>query len=136
MANSYGLGEIFADYFRWHYGRGYSELMSILENFLLFILHFFSLAILFKTLFHPWRRMSESHGSGLELETFFSALLVNTIMRLVGFVNRSVIIVIGIFFFFFYAVIGFVAMIAWFFAPFIAIALTSASIPLILNSII
>lgn len=77
-------------YLRWHYSRGLAEWTRNLFNFLSFELHFFSVKELLLTLFAPFQRLKESYGSSpVDVETIFSALIVNTIMRVVGFVVRT-----------------------------------------------
>ena len=79
MSYTYGFGELILDYFRWHYGRGVGELMGIVENFLRFVLHLFSIKLLLSTLFHPWRRMAESYGKG---RLYITAQVVGEIVRI------------------------------------------------------
>jgi len=83
-------------YFKWHYGKGFGEAINTIKNFLWFIAHFFSFKLLLKTLFSPWRRMGESYGDGFNLEAFASAFIVNSLMRVVGFISRVIIIFVGV----------------------------------------
>ena len=135
MRNSYSIGEIFIDYFRWHYGRGFSELFGIIKNFLRFAFHFFSIKLLFKTFFHPWRRMGESYEKGLNFEVAFSSLVVNTLMRIVGFVSRFAIILLGLVFCLLILVLGFFTSICWLLLPVLLSILLFVSISIILKSI-
>jgi hypothetical protein len=123
------------DYIKWHYGRGFRELMGLSSNFLRFILHFFSLGLLFKTLFHPWRRMSENYSSGLDIEAAFSSLVVNMIMRSVGFVSRAGIIIVGLLFLFAFTIIAAFAMALWLVLPVVLIILIIIAVSLILESL-
>jgi len=122
-------------YFKWHYGEGVKELLSIVASFFLFILHFFSMPLLLKTLFHPWRRMNEAYKRGLDPEALLSALLVNIIMRGVGFVSRISIIIIGVILLVIGGVLGLLLVIAWLFLPLLLVILFAVSISLILKSI-
>jgi hypothetical protein len=67
------------------------------------------------TLFSPWKRMSEEKGRGIE--GFFSSLIVNTIMRIIGFFMRSVLIIIGILSLVVVFILGIAALMVWIFAP-------------------
>jgi len=87
---------ILVHYVWWHYTtaiadlvRNYLDLASWLENF-------FSLGHLSRNLFSPWRRLGEEYPEHFDLEAFFTALVVNTLMRLVGVVIRLVILLIGL----------------------------------------
>ena len=132
----YSFGEMTIDYIRWHYLRGFRELIYLCRNFLQFIVHLFSIPLLLKTLFHPWRRMGEAYKKGLDPEAIISALIVNMIMRAVGFISRLAIISVGLLGLLFVLIGSALAIVAWLFLPLILVVLLSVSITLILNSII
>jgi hypothetical protein len=52
--------------------------------------------MLLKTLFSPWWRIREEYQKGAGMEKFFASLIVNSIMRIVGFCIRIVTIIIGL----------------------------------------
>ena len=81
-------------YIAWHYGEALRDGLRVWTNFLWFLSNFFSLSLLSRTLFAPWKRIQESRGK-LSLENIAEMLVTNTIMRLVGALLRSVIIIIG-----------------------------------------
>lgn len=83
-------------YFVWHYTRALADLVRLWTNFLWFAYHFFSVPLLARTLFAPWRRLGETRSRIFSLEDWGGALVVNTMMRLVGALIRSVIIVTGL----------------------------------------
>ena len=83
-------------YFQWHYTKGTKDLVAVWSNFLWFEFHFFSVPVMLKTLFVPFRRLGETYPKFIDFEEFFSALLVNTLMRIVGAVLRLCIIVVGL----------------------------------------
>jgi len=81
-------------YVYWHYTQGIVELSRNLLNFIAFEFHFFSVKDLLLTLLSPFQRLREDYGSNaIEFEKIFSALIVNIIMRAVGFLVRSVILI-------------------------------------------
>lgn len=82
-------------YFLWHYSRALREIIGITENFVWFLYNFFSIPVLVKTFFSPWRRMQETYRKGFYLGDFFSSLAINTIMRIVGVIIRTATIVVG-----------------------------------------
>ncbi len=68
-------------------------------NFVLFFPYFFSVVELFKTLFAPWKGLTDNHKTrGLDLSDMFSTLLFNMISSGIGFILRSSLI--GFFFVF------------------------------------
>lgn len=87
-------------YFFWHYTKALKKLIGNCRTFLLFILHFFSIGILFKTLFKPWQRLGEEYKKGFDIGAFLSSFFINFLMRIIGFLIRLVVIIIGLFFFF------------------------------------
>lgn len=90
--------------------------MRVIENYIWFVANFFSITLLLRTLLSPWRRLSVSSGRGGE-ESFFGALLINTLMRGVGFLIRLITIFVGAFCLLFTMTIGFVAVLIWLVLP-------------------
>ena len=105
-------------YTLWHYRHSLISYLSIWMNFLWFIGHLFSFGSLLKTLFSPWKRMTEGypHG-GFHPSIFFQSLIVNTIMRIVGAIVRIVIILVGIVFIIIALLSGAVFFIVWLVMP-------------------
>lgn len=81
------------NYLVWHYSSAISDILYIWWNYLWFVNHLFSVPDVLGSLFSPFKRMQEERGSFLlHPEQFFSGLLINIIMRLVGFFLRTAII--------------------------------------------
>ncbi len=106
-------------YFKWHYSKGLRETINTIKNFLWFVAHFFSFRLLFKTLVSPWKRMGESYGEGFNPEAFASAFIVNSLMRIVGFVSRIIIIFVGLLTYLAVSLFSFAIIFIWIFAPII-----------------
>lgn len=87
---------ISAHYVRWHYGNAYRDIVRIWTNYLWFIAHFFSLQLLLRTFAAPFRRIEEGGKTGFDLKALAEKIAVNTMMRLVGIVLRTIIIAIGL----------------------------------------
>lgn len=83
-------------YARWHYSRGFRDLFRNWIFIVSFVFSFFSISFLIKSLFAPWQRLNENYKKGFDPEAFFSTLLVNGIMRVVGFLTRFVVIILGL----------------------------------------
>ncbi|OHA17751.1 MAG: hypothetical protein A2664_04025 [Candidatus Taylorbacteria bacterium RIFCSPHIGHO2_01_FULL_46_22b] len=87
---------ILPSYLLWHYTEGLRDMTRVWTNFLWFLYNFFSIPILAKTLFEPWRRIQEQkHRGGFSPEDIAETLMTNTIMRLVGALIRLCTIAIG-----------------------------------------
>ena len=93
------LVTLFFNYLYWHYTRGAIELFLNLTDLLRFELRYFSFRQMVRTWLSPWRRLGEDYGRGFNLEVYATALVVNTIMRLVGFFIRTIVIGLGLFIF-------------------------------------
>ena len=110
-------------YIAWHYSQALYDLLGIWRNFFIFIYKFFSIKDLFLTLFSPWQRMQEGLRKGFGLEELFATLVVNTIMRLVGAVVRSVVIILGIIALLVCLGTGLLVFLAWLLLPFLVLYL-------------
>ena len=117
-----GLFNIVPYYVQWHYTIALNDFYRLWSNALWFIRHFFSISVLLHTLFLPFERLHETYEKGFNLENFFAALVVNTLMRIVGAIVRLFFVALGIIFLAFVCLAGFVTLFIWFLFP-IAIAL-------------
>ena len=86
---------LFVDYLLWHYGVAFRNMMLVWGNLFWFVLHFFSIPTLLRTLFSPWKRITEKYQKK-GLEDFASAVLVNIMTRIVGAIIRIIVIVFGL----------------------------------------
>ena len=135
MFSTLSIGEIFLQYLKWHYSRGYNEFIELTRRFFKFLIHFFSFKLLLSTLFSPWKRMSEHYEKGLHIEETISTLIVNLIMRGVGFVSRVAIIFVGLIVLGLYSVFSLIATLFWLFLPILIICAFFASFFLIYASV-
>lgn len=83
-------------YFIWHYTAGLMGCLRLLANFLWFIYHFFSISIVTRTLFSPWRRLGESYRRGFDPGRALETFIVNALMRFFGFVVRIIFLAGGL----------------------------------------
>lgn len=80
----------------WHYGEALSDIVRVWTNFLWFLYNYFSLPLLLRTFFAPWRRIREERSKkGFSPEDIAETVVTNTVMRLVGALMRLVIIAVG-----------------------------------------
>ncbi len=90
-----GIPFFIFDYFIWHYTKAFKDIGVLWLNFMWFVLHFFSIPLLLRTLLSPWRRISAGHKKG-DLEDWAQAIAFNLMSRVVGFLIRIVLIIVGL----------------------------------------
>jgi hypothetical protein len=106
---------------RWWYGRGWSDCAANAKQRLVVLADTFSVAILLRTLFAPWKRIITYPGAGLE--AYFRAMLDNLVSRFIGFFVRIGVLLSAAIVFVLCIVIGFLQIIAWPLVPFAGLAL-------------
>ena len=109
--------DLIISYFIWHYSLALVGLFSLSRRLFLFVVDFFSVPILISSLFSPWRRMSEKRKSGFNLGNIFSVLVVNTLMRLVGFVLRGIVLIFGVIVIIVSIIMSITAFVVWLLWP-------------------
>lgn len=98
--------------FLWWYGAGWKERFLMVRDNIATLYDYFSLDLLIRTLFAPFRQISAGRVRGpigVQLRAWFDRL----ISRVIGAIVRSMVIVIGIFALVVAAVIGMIRLIAW-----------------------
>jgi hypothetical protein len=110
-------------YLFWHYCLAWLDIGRLYYHFVVATARFFSLHILIRTWWSPWRRLGEAYPQRFSPNEFLAALLVNTLMRLVGVVIRSVLLVVGVAATVVVALLGLVAIVLWLLLPAIIAAL-------------
>lgn len=80
---------LFLDMLIWWYGPGWVQRLGNLKLHLSNWMKYFSLGILLRTLFQPWKQIVSVAGNGTSLEAKKNALLDNMVSRFVGFLVRS-----------------------------------------------
>ncbi|MCJ7827773.1 AAA family ATPase, partial [Patescibacteria group bacterium] len=77
------------NYFEWHYAFIPVKILHSTLNLLIFFWHFFSIGILLKTLFSPWKRQIVTRTKpGLDLGEIFERITFNLISRVIGAMVR------------------------------------------------
>ena len=106
----------------WHFYEMPKFLIGVWKNYILFALNYFSLSILLKSLFSPWRRYRWNYPKGLNIPEFFITLLSNTFSRLMGAIARIFLVIAGIASQVLVIILGFIIILLWILIPFIIIA--------------
>jgi hypothetical protein len=87
---------ILIQYLAWHFKDNLSAIFQAFKNCLKFNLNFWSVPVLLKTWFSPWRRYQASYGKGFGITKYFEAFTFNMTSRVIGFVMRTFLIVLGL----------------------------------------
>jgi hypothetical protein len=116
-------------YLNWHYTQGLLELIKNLWNFIVFEFHFFSVKDLLLTLLSPFQRLKEDYGNNaIDFQKILSALVVNIIMRIVGFFVRSFILICALISIVLSFLLFPIIIIGWIILPFIIVILLTGSV--------
>ena len=106
---------------RWWYAKGWGMVGSGLLRKLARATDFFSLKLLLRTLFEPFKQISNRSVDG-SLEARFRAFIDRLISRIVGTVVRLGLLIIGLILIVIEAVLGIALLIAWPVVPLMPIA--------------
>jgi len=80
-------------FFIWYLIDVPKQILSAWWNFLRFGMQYFSIPVLLKTLFAPWRKYQWSYGQGFDLQRFAETLATNIISRTLGAIMRFILII-------------------------------------------
>lgn len=108
---------IFVLWLTWHFFEASREILKAWRNYLLFNLNYFSIPILLRTFFSPWRRYVWSYGRGFDPSRYFEVALSNTFSRFIGMVLRSFLILIGLVAEIFIILVGLAIFLLWLALP-------------------
>jgi len=106
----------------WHFNEMPRFLLGVWKNYILFALNYFSLPILLKSLFAPWRRYRWSYPKGFNIGEFFGTLISNIFSRIIGAIMRIVLILVGFLLQIFVVLLGAIILLFWILLPFLIIA--------------
>src|SRR5688572_1051812 len=107
---------------RWWYATGWLQAVKRITTGVARVEHAFSLTLLARTLFAPWRRIVAMPGKGLDAR--IHASLDNLVSRSIGFVIRSTVIIAALVAMFFAFLFGILMAILWPLLPVIVVVLT------------
>lgn len=113
---------IFGQFLSWYFSDHPKLILRAWKNLLKFNLEYFSIPLLLKTFFYPWRRYAWSYGK-FNFKRYFEAFISNSITRGLGAILRFFLILFGIFFEVLIFFGGLFVLIVWFFWPIIVIIL-------------
>lgn len=112
----YNKGMFLTGVVRWWYTEGWRQRVDLTRERLARTLDFFSLSLLLKTLFSPFRQISAQRVTGslkAQLQAFFDKL----ISRFIGAFMRSIIIIVGLLTIALHLMWGAVSLVFWVCVP-------------------
>lgn len=109
--------------FNWHFYEMPSFLFLVWKNYIEFVFNYFSIHLLFLTLFSPWRRYKWRYPRGFDIGGYLSIFISNFFSRVMGAIARLFLIVIGIIAQIFIFTAGIVVILLWVSMPFIIVFL-------------
>ncbi len=105
----------------WWYTDGWRRRMKLVADRLYGTIDYFSIDLLLKTLFSPYRQISAGRVDG-SLEVQFRALIDKIFSRIIGAFVRLIILIIGVVMILLQTMIGFVILVGWALVPLLPIA--------------
>lgn len=107
-------------YLLWHYTAAWGDVLRLYRNFSWFLWNMFSIELLSKTLLSPWHRLHE--GSDKTTGGILGSIILNLILRCIGFFARAGTIIIGLVALFLFSLLSIIFLALWPFLPFLAFA--------------
>lgn len=107
---------LFISLIKWWYGDGWRQQFKLLGNRLEGTVDFFSISLLLKSLFQPFRQISAGSVDG-SIDAKLRAFGDRMVSRVIGAVVRSLIIIAGIVTIALHVILGFILLAGWAFVP-------------------
>lgn len=111
---------LIAAFFAWWYGRGWRDQVGRVKTSLVKVNDTFSIPLLLKTLFMPFRQISADVG-GRSLEEKFRAALDKLFSRLIGAFMRFFVIIAGVVVIFLLLILSVIRLLLWPLMPFLPV---------------
>lgn len=123
MAKGSNKQFIMISWITWHFIEMPDFLVQVWKNYLSFGVYYFSIPLLLKTLFAPWRQYRWRYPRGFDIGGYASTFISNTFSRIVGAIARLLVIVMGIVAQFIIVLAGILGVVLWVVMPFVFIFL-------------
>jgi hypothetical protein len=113
---------IFLQYLSWHFWDVPKEILRGWGNFLRFNLNYFSIGLLLKTFFAPWKKYTWFYPRGFDPKKYLEVFISNMISRLIGAGVRFWLILFGVLTEILIIFLGIIIFFLWLLLPFLLIA--------------
>ena len=104
-------------YLAWHYSYGLPNLFTLTKEFIRFIFNFFSINLFFRTLFSPMFSVESGIADEQYAEGVIALFVSSMVMRVLGFILRTLFIIIGLLSIIFTTICMMAVIIAWLLLP-------------------
>jgi len=111
------MTKIFSQFVFWYFFEVPKKILKAWKNFLSFNLEFFSLSLLFKTFFAPWRKYIWTYPKSFDLTKYLEVFFSNLISRALGMIIRAALIFIGVLTQILIFLIGMIVLFGWLILP-------------------
>lgn len=115
-------------YIAWHYSRGIHDVLVRCKDFLWFFWNLFSITVLAQTFFAPFQRLGQAAPKGFKPEKMLEAFATTLIMRIVGMVVRTSVIVLGLLVQLAVVCVGIFFLLVWIVLPFMLVGLLAVGV--------
>jgi len=112
---------IFWQLISWQFFDVPKNILKAWKNFLNFGFFYFSIPLLLKTLFSPWRRYVWFYPRGFDIGKYLEIWISNLMSRIIGAIMRIFLIIFGLIYEIFILLLGSFIFLIWFFLPLILI---------------
>ena len=114
---------IVKEFVEWYFKEMPWEILRIWKGYLKFFLNYFSLPLLIKTFFAPWKNYRWDYGRGFELKRYLWVFTSNMISSVLGMIMRSIVIGLGLLIEIGVFLGGLLGLLFWFLLPLISVFL-------------
>jgi len=115
IERSFNLPFIFL---KWYFFYVPQEILKRIRNLVRFGVYFFSVSLILKTFFSPWKRLQDSYRVSIfDFRRYFEKILGNLISRVIGMILRFCLLIAFVFFEILVFFLGLVILISWILAP-------------------
>lgn len=111
------MSNVIIQYIEWHFRDQPKAILRIWKNYLLFNLDYWSVFLMLKTFFSPWRKYKYAYAKGFDIKKHFEVFTFNIFSRIMGAIMRTFLIIIGILSEIFIFFAGIIALLIWLFLP-------------------